>query len=31
MKKAAKNMNFEEAASCRDQLLALEKAELLQN
>lgn len=29
MKKAAKNMNFEEAASYRDQLLALEKAELL--
>ncbi|MBF0583573.1 MAG: excinuclease ABC subunit UvrB [Magnetococcales bacterium] len=30
MKKAAKNMAFEEAAFYRDQLLALEKAELLQ-
>ncbi|MBF0162638.1 MAG: excinuclease ABC subunit UvrB [Magnetococcales bacterium] len=29
MKKAAKNMEFERAAECRDQLLALEKAEIL--
>ncbi|MEO5348048.1 MAG: excinuclease ABC subunit UvrB [Magnetococcus sp. YQC-3] len=30
MKKAAKNMEFERAAQLRDQLLALEKAEILQ-
>ncbi|MEO5340338.1 MAG: excinuclease ABC subunit UvrB [Magnetococcus sp. MYC-9] len=29
MKRAAKNMEFERAAHCRDRLLALEKAELL--
>ncbi|MEO5364080.1 MAG: excinuclease ABC subunit UvrB [Magnetococcus sp. DMHC-8] len=30
MKRAARNMEFERAAQCRDQLLALEKAEILQ-